>query len=963
VRRSSFSTSIAVKFGDLPLPFGERAGVRGRGTDEDENRGERRRTLAAPLTPDPSPRGGEGRGLRLVFCRQDVAIAFVICLWTTIVFGDERTSAPMSADIDRAILQLDDPSFSVRERASDFLWRAGSAAEAALERAMRSDSREVVVRARQVLKKIRLGITPDLPADVVALVYQFERGEPAEKLQAWRALIGRGQFDVLLKLLDSATGTPNAGALTNELAERIDEVVIAMLVKGELAQAERWLMQFCHRDGPLMRHYVAFLLNTDRIDDRSRELFDSGLWKTDRNAARLLSRLLVARGELARARDVAGHSGDEALVSDLLFRQRNWPELSRRSPASETKPTLAGLGYLSAFQRLADDGDGFTRSVEQMKRLAAEGLNPATTQRVFGKAMQLHGRWDDALEAYRAVAPEQAFDLLVAQGRFREAFDLLGLRPPSSVADWYRDLANDKRIDFPSTLRVQIGLRAARGLYLVGERDAAAALVAEIRQVDLKRPQWLDVCRMAAQVGWHDLAFDQAADLLFARPTTSEQEFVPPGQVFEALFRRQGLRALVLWHASCEQKPHEDRRLILRRVASLIGHRFGRDVQPMNIGQSLRELELAAKLLETSRVTAGINRASWPTLWLQSFAETALLYGDRELARHYYERAATVASSAEPLVHVGDTWADDRQWEPAARAYSEAVERDPRDALARYLHGYALQQLGQLEPARAQMRLAILVPIGHLDRRHQLAMGLAERGLLQPALRQYRMLLAVGSVFNVDAPSEPLVLDAAQRIANLVGANDPAAAAANWDVLAIGCLSPLVNLEEPDAYAKVFHHTCRMRAVGHLVAGRDHDAVEFARFGQSALPLQVQLPIDLVPEFERHDRPDLADDLLTRQFTALDGLAAEFPRFAGVHNDWAWLAAKCGRRLPDALTHARRAVELVSDSATYLDTLADVQFQLGDREAALANVQRCLELEPRNRHFQQQRVRFEARER
>jgi tetratricopeptide (TPR) repeat protein len=885
---------------------------------------------------------------------------FLLCGLAWCATGLAADPPPNAGDIDRAIHHLGNPSFEVRERASQLLWKAGFAAEAALAKAVRSDDLEVAKRARQIYDKVKLGITPEMPADVAELIVQFYRGDEPGRTQAWNALLQRQQFDVLLRLVDvtSDSNPARAQQLAEQLAKRIDGVVGALLINGSLDEAERWLLRFHSRSELVMQHYVAFLLNTERLDRTVTRLIDSGSGTTNAADARLLAHLLRASGEWSKARDAAERSGDERLRNDMLFRQRDFAELSRRAPTVNRMPSKWEPGYQAAFLRLAGDHEGFGRVIDELRRTSS-GDQPKPAAYAFGKVFQINGRWHEAVEVCRQPAPEIAFDVLVAQGRWRDAFEVLGLRDPSRAAEWYRDLKNDKRFDVFQPQRVAIGLRGVRGLYQVGEREAAAALLEEMRRVDLKRSHWPDVCRMAVQVGWQDLALDQAGDLLFAKPTNAPAEFVPPGQVFEALFRKQATRALVLWHVLCERNPFEDRWRTLRRVRALMSLRFVRELDQPDVAKLLRELELMGKLFET-KATPGINRSSWPAAWLQSFAETALLHGDQALARHYYQRWAEVASDAEGQIHVGDTWANEKNWPAAAEAYAAAVQRDPRSALAHSLWGYSLRQLGQTERADAELRLASLLPLGDLARRRQLASGLAERNLFQPALRQFQMILRLGPQFNSDAAPQNEMLDAAQRVSALLANTDPMAAADCWDSIGVACLSPMANIQEPDGYCRLFQQSFKFRAVGHLEAGRDADAIKAARDSLGSLPLSVQLAIDLVPEFERHDRPDLADELFAKQTAAIEAVLADFPKHAVAHNDLAWLAAKCRRRIADSLVHAQRAVELVPDYTTFLDTLAEVRYQLGDREQALVHARRCLELEPRNTHFQRQFTRFET---
>jgi tetratricopeptide (TPR) repeat protein len=101
----------------------------------------------------------------------------------------------------------------------------------------------------------------------------------------------------------------------------------------------------------------------------------------------------------------------------------------------------------------------------------------------------------------------------------------------------------------------------------------------------------------------------------------------------------------------------------------------------------------------------------------------------------------------------------------------------------------------------------------------------------------------------------------------------------------------------------------------------------------------------------------MADDLFDEQFQMHVQWCADWPDSALLNNNLAWLAARCGRRLDDALRHAERAVEL-EPNAAHLDTLAEVHFRRGDRERAIEYSQRAVALEPRNQSLAGQLERF-----
>lgn len=82
------------------------------------------------------------------------------------------------------------------------------------------------------------------------------------------------------------------------------------------------------------------------------------------------------------------------------------------------------------------------------------------------------------------------------------------------------------------------------------------------------------------------------------------------------------------------------------------------------------------------------------------------------------------------------------------------------------------------------------------------------------------------------------------------------------------------------------------------------------------------------------------------------------PNNAELHNNLAWLLAVSRFELDEAMNLAQRAVQLEPRQPAYIDTLAEVYFQKGDRAKALELIGRCLELEPESEYFRAQQERF-----
>ena len=96
--------------------------------------------------------------------------------------------SPPEEEIQKAIRQLGDENFYVRERATMFLWNSGRAAEPAVREAIHSNDPEVVRRARSVLDKFKWGLYPDTPKEIAELVGRYQAGDPQARRTAVQQL-------------------------------------------------------------------------------------------------------------------------------------------------------------------------------------------------------------------------------------------------------------------------------------------------------------------------------------------------------------------------------------------------------------------------------------------------------------------------------------------------------------------------------------------------------------------------------------------------------------------------------------------------------------------------------------------------------------------------------------------------------------------------------------------------------
>lgn len=93
---------------------------------------------------------------------------------------------------------------------------------------------------------------------------------------------------------------------------------------------------------------------------------------------------------------------------------------------------------------------------------------------------------------------------------------------------------------------------------------------------------------------------------------------------------------------------------------------------------------------------------------------------------------------------------------------------------------------------------------------------------------------------------------------------------------------------------------------------------------------------------------------------ALGRALARDEKDASTLNGLAWTCATNDVYLKEALTAAQRAVALEPKNSGILDTLAEVQFRMGDATKAVETETRALAIEPNDTYLKQQLARFQA---
>jgi tetratricopeptide (TPR) repeat protein len=233
---------------------------------------------------------------------------------------------------------------------------------------------------------------------------------------------------------------------------------------------------------------------------------------------------------------------------------------------------------------------------------------------------------------------------------------------------------------------------------------------------------------------------------------------------------------------------------------------------------------------------------------------------------------------------------------------------------------------------------------------------LQERGHRELAAAQFAI------VHRTAQPDSSQVANAAQQIGNLVNGKEPRRAAECWEELHLHVLNANSGFVEVEGYLTLPHVIHKVRAKAALAEGKtDEMLAELARC-EKLLPGDVRLIVELIPKLDKAGQQDAADLLFAQSFGVHHGVCEEFPQSATYLNNTAWLAARSQRRLDEALELSQKAIALAPNEAAYHDTLAEVHFQRGDRDAAVAAAKKAVELAPSSALFAKRLKHFETSE-
>lgn len=833
---------------------------------------------------------------------------------------------PTRADVAKWIAQLGSEEFDAREEAQRKLWDAGNVAEAAVAEATKSTDAEVARRAKEVLDKFRWGIYPDTPQAVIAAIGRYQAAAPNGKMECVRELLDAGTTGckALAKIARQESIPEVKQQLLGVLANELGRSVPDLLATGQHEVLQELLeVALDDPNSPVaQQNYAAYWLLAGKLDERIAH-HKALLAKTpDKRGQELLALLCRAKGDYKEAIVAALKAGNEELVDNLLYESANWAELVKRGANVKHGDAIESLGYRAAFARLAGDQKAFDERIDELKK--AGEMRQAEDDRLFqvAKALFLNDRPDLALAILeRGPYWLDRMQILLGQLRYKEAFDLV------------QKARDAKAANLPA-----LELLAARTRHQLGEKDEAkkvfekyAALIKA--ENDLS---WLeDLIDAEAKAGLRDAALEHTGKIL-----SISNDMGWPARLFGKLFPGASERAEPLWLFLQQRFAGQDKGVLLRQLRDLLEGKY--PLEPLRA--------LAKSAPDALKEIAPVERQRA----LLALAECLRVAGEEKLALTLlgdlkYARALQVQ---------GDMLLGKKHYAEAAEKYKAAFDLNRQTPVPLYLSGWALEKAGKVEEGKARMEQAHWLSLGREDARDEFIRELTRRGHEKALAREVTLLR------RTSQPGDYYAGEAIRRDALFaVERKEYATAAAAHELAMLRCLRSYINFLDKSAYVGVPAMVHSQRAAALAQAGKYAEAKAENEIAMTLAPGAIEGTIRLVQVLDKAGKKADADALFERAAGVYRAVLKDYPDAPSARNSVAWLSATCKRNLAAAQKDAERAVALDPQSPGYLDTLAEITFQLGDKDKAVALQKKVVALSPKRGYFKKQLARLEAGDR
>lgn len=883
----------------------------------------------------------------IICCRFRMNLRIFIIPIYSCLFGAFATAAEKTAGdkgLDRLIASLADENYKVREDAALDLWKLGDEALPALKSAIASGDPEKSSRARDISRRIELGITPETDPGIIDLVDRFAGATLEEKSTILGKLMKFRAWRQLLKLY----ATEESADVREELEPALEGVALRAAREAVLAgkpQAAREFLAWGSGDDSALLSHADFLRSQGLIDQELKKLPSGGGRDTERWRLAML-RALGNTGEASALALKLGMSDTAASMSALSGNPLPW--LEHMAKQTQTSRITAAYAAAAASAWKGKTWDAADLSVFND---ALSAKNPRDRDIAINAlyALGQPSLAEPALIKHQPLIAFQHFDILE---RVPDAMRALGFNPDFSDANQWiseaieeiigRDIEDQhKPSDATEKVVALAYFNERRGLHDRNNKlfDEPVAMMAE------RNPErFLNL--IGNLFGRGEVPFRASALALRIAGKWAGQE---PNRwealVDEVLGDEDIVTEWWLWLEELDPESGSAARFDAMLVI------FG----ILNDSQNLRD-----KIIQQVwKAIDGAPEAEKARL-LARMVTMGVVANDLQNTLKAVDRLPNIIKDAFP-------WESRLIWLSAAQRWGEVASlvlaqigdaSDPEHESVAELHAYAassLRRAGRGKEAGQHDMLADQLSMGSPESCMRIGNGYAFGGEFKTARQWWARAACYADPEKLEDFSE--ILRPYAEV--LLEHSDWSKSAAAFEVLNAIVIASEPRWQSPAQFSRMRLHADLSFAISRLKDDRKRALAMLDRCHANA-PSDGSLADFFLPAVRAAGLGAEHDAWYRKSSDYLCEMIVMYPDADNLRNTAAWLASRANRDLDQAEKDMRAAISLNAKQAAYLDTMAEIQFAKGDRAKAIEWSNRAMELAPGDEQIRKQAERFRS---
>lgn len=855
-------------------------------------------------------------------------------------------TTPADNPIPAWITALSDERFAEREKASQKLWEAGSSAAPALRQAAAGSDPEAAHRAREILRRIDLFITPQTDPRIVRLVQRYPAAAANERLNVLLELRKLRAYRQILKLFASEKST-KVREQTAPMVRGLTRLAARQCLLANDPNGARELLELAPADSDGLAALAAF--------HRAHGSLDAELTRTTQSpskgtpAWRLA--LLRAAGRIPEARNAAidaANPAAEAAMACLSGDPLAWLEMTR---AASSGPA----------QWYATEAITRWNHPEPWQIPAPKPPNPSPnpdTDAALTRALFLLGHTTQAATKLASTSPIDAFNLHESAERIPDALKALGLNPDQpDFTTWSTNLLdefNEDPDDTPLAIAQFLLLASfleSRGL----DPEMLAAVDAPLAEIALTDEDAF-LALLSQLMGGRFPRIKIPGPLLRLGPKWAGNDDDRWQSLLTKCFGDND-ELMPAWEWLATLKPETSRADRLAALCALRG--YGPDPADLR-SQWLTPAWNAIDSATDPRRQTLLDRLAFLT-GPSSDTETALRIHDLRPPRKEITAADGIL-----LIQLSAA----NRWQDAANLVLRFLGDGNTDVPNRTrpdLHAYAaanLRRAGREDEAKIHDDWVEKLALGETSSYLQIAQGYALAGDSQRATTWLHRAACEASLNPEESDEdtgEPAfsgfftALEA--YTTELLESQRWEEAAATSEVLAAAAVQGFVSNDSPTQLLRIRCQADLARAMTLLLTQRQR-ALHLLTGIHETLRGDGMLADYFFPALRSAGLLAEHDRWFEESWQHLQQAITRHPGSHNTRNTAAWLASRAMRRLDEAETHLHQALAIMPRQAAYLDTMAEVQFVRGNRNAAIEWSRKAILAQPTDPAIRRQAQRF-----